>query len=151
MPSMAFFNNQGQITPKWLVWSDQNSNSSEILCMSWLSASLTKIRSIMNVLARRHHFPIIVYENLFQCSRPCNTEVNDPIRLEIEYICDLTTVLDTCKFGEDPIKTTEKTVETPFSPFKVYARFRLSWQPQFWSNLPQNLMQPFILPHWCYK
>ena len=29
--SMAFFNNQGQITPKWLVWSGQNSNSSEIV------------------------------------------------------------------------------------------------------------------------
>ena len=79
--SMAFFNNQEQITPKWLVWSGQNSNSSEILCLSWIPASLTKIRSRMNVLAWRHHFPIIVYENFFQCWRACNTEVNDPIRL----------------------------------------------------------------------
>ena len=42
---MAIFNNQGQITPKWLVWSGQNLNLSEILCLSWLPASLTKIQS----------------------------------------------------------------------------------------------------------
>ena len=59
---MAFLHNQGQITPKWLVWSGQNSNSSEILCMSWVPAGLTKFRSIMNMLARRYHFPIIVSE-----------------------------------------------------------------------------------------
>ena len=51
--SLAFFNNQGQITPKWLVWSGQNLN------LSWLPASLTQIRSIMYMLAWRHHFPII--------------------------------------------------------------------------------------------
>ena len=49
-------------------------------------ASLTKIRSIMNVLAWRHHFPIIVYKKFFQCSRAHNTEVNDPIRLEFKLI-----------------------------------------------------------------
>ena len=86
MSSMAFFNNR-QVTPKWLVWSGQNSNSSEILFLSWLPESLTKIRSIMNVLARRHHFPIIVYENFFQCSRARSTEVNDPVRLEFELAC----------------------------------------------------------------
>ena len=32
---------------------------SEILCLAWLPASLTKIRSKMNELAWRHHFPII--------------------------------------------------------------------------------------------
>ena len=58
MSSMAFFNNQGQISPKWLVWSGQNSNLSEILCLSWLPASLTKIQSIMNVLAWRHHYSL---------------------------------------------------------------------------------------------
>ena len=34
----------------------------------------------------RHHFPIIVYEKFFQCSRACNTEANDPILLEFEFI-----------------------------------------------------------------
>ena len=74
MSSMAFFNNQGQITLKCLVWSGQNSNSSEIICLSRLPASLTKIRSIMNVLAWRNHFPIIVYGKFFQCSRARNTD-----------------------------------------------------------------------------
>ena len=36
---------QGHVTPKWLIRSGRNSNSSEILCLSWLPASLTKIRS----------------------------------------------------------------------------------------------------------
>ena len=35
---------QGHVTPKWLIRSSRNSNSSEILCLSWLPASLTKIR-----------------------------------------------------------------------------------------------------------
>ena len=34
---------QGQVTPKWLIRSGRNSNSSKILCLSWLPASLTKI------------------------------------------------------------------------------------------------------------
>ena len=66
--------------------------------------SLTKIRSIMNVLAWRHDFPIIGYEKFFQCFRACNTEVNDPIWLEFKLIRDFMPALDTCKFGEDPIK-----------------------------------------------
>ena len=39
---------QGHVTPKWLIWSSRNLNSSEILCLSWLPAGLTKIRSKMN-------------------------------------------------------------------------------------------------------
>ena len=30
-----------------------------------------------------------------------------------------------------------------FSHYMFNGRFWLPWQPQFWSNLPQNLMQPF--------
>ena len=33
------------------------SNSSELLCLSWLPATLMMIRSKMNELARRHQFP----------------------------------------------------------------------------------------------
>ena len=36
--------------------------------------------------------------------RARNTEVHDPTQLEFEVIRDFTPVLDTCKFGEDPIK-----------------------------------------------
>ena len=50
------------ITPKWLIRSGLNSNLSEILCLSWLLAILTKIWSKANELAWRHHFPIIRQE-----------------------------------------------------------------------------------------
>ena len=35
---------QGQITPKWVVWSGQKSNSSQLLCLSWIPATLMMIR-----------------------------------------------------------------------------------------------------------
>ena len=60
-------------------------------------------------------------------------------------------VLVTCKNKKDQIKKKKKKkkkrekVETSFSPLKVNGGFLLSWKPEFGSNLPQNLMQPF--PH----
>ena len=50
---------QGQVTPKWVVWSSPKSNSSELFCLSWLPATLMMIRSKMNKLAWRQHFPIV--------------------------------------------------------------------------------------------
>ena len=80
MSSMAFFNNQGQITPNRLVRSGQNSNLSETLCLYRLSASLTKIRPIMNVLAGRHYFPIIMYEKFSSAQgREHWSEWSDPV------------------------------------------------------------------------
>ena len=35
---------QGQVTPKWAVWFGPKSNSSELLCLSWLPATLMMIR-----------------------------------------------------------------------------------------------------------
>ena len=35
---------QGQVTPKWVIWSGPKSNSSELLCLSWLPATLMMIR-----------------------------------------------------------------------------------------------------------
>ena len=68
---------------------------------------------------------------------------DDPIRLEFELIWDFTPVLDTCKFGEDPIKDDWEKVETPFPHYKSMGAFGCHdnhSQRQFWSNLPQNLM-----------
>ena len=48
-------------------------------------------------------------------------------------------VLVTFKYNKDRIKNTWEKVETSFSPLP------LPWKPEFWSNLPQNCMQPF--PH----
>ena len=54
-------------------------------------------------------------------------------------------VLVICKYKKDRIKSNREKVETPFSPLYVSGGFLLPWKPEFWSNLPQNLMQPF--PH----
>ena len=56
MLNMAFFGIQGQVTPKWNIRSDQISNSSEILWLSWLSESLKKIRLKVNTLSSGKHF-----------------------------------------------------------------------------------------------
>ena len=53
MSNENFIRPQGQVTPKWLIRSSQNSNSSEILCLSWLPASLRKIQSIRAVAGLR--------------------------------------------------------------------------------------------------
>ena len=53
------FVTQGQVTPKRVVWFGPKSNSTELLCLSWLPATLMMIRSKMSELAWRHHFPII--------------------------------------------------------------------------------------------
>ena len=53
------FVTQGRVTLKWVVWSGPKSNSCELLCLSWLPATLMMIRSKMNKLGWRQHFPII--------------------------------------------------------------------------------------------
>ena len=53
------FVTQGQVTPKWVVWFRPKSNLTELLRLSWLTATFMMIRSKMNKLAWRHHFPII--------------------------------------------------------------------------------------------
>ena len=56
--SMGIFPDaQGQLTPQSLVESGPNSNSSEILWLSSLPASMKKIRSKMKALERTQHFP----------------------------------------------------------------------------------------------
>ena len=61
---------QGQIsfqkTYKWVMETrGPKSNSSELLCLSWLPATLMTIWSKMNELACRHHFPIISLWEIF--------------------------------------------------------------------------------------
>ena len=55
---------QGQVTSK-LVLSGPKSNSFELLCLSWLPATLMMIRSTMNELAWRQHFPMISLWEIF--------------------------------------------------------------------------------------
>ena len=51
-----FVHAQGHLTPNAMVRSGQNSNSSEILCLSLLHVSLTMIRSKLKVLAWINRF-----------------------------------------------------------------------------------------------
>ena len=73
------FVTQRQVTPKWVVWFGPKSNSTELLCLSWLPATLMMIRSKKNKLAWRHHFPIISLWNFFRCSRAANSIVSGQI------------------------------------------------------------------------
>ena len=50
------FVTQGRVTPNQIVWSRPNSNFAKILCLSWLSTSLMKIRSKIKTLSIRQHF-----------------------------------------------------------------------------------------------
>ena len=59
------FVTQGQVTPKWVIWFGPKSNSTELLCLSWLPATLMMIQSKMNKLAWRHHFSIISLWEIF--------------------------------------------------------------------------------------
>ena len=61
----VIFVTQGQVTPKWVVWFGPKSNSTELLCLSWLPATLMMIQSKMNKLAWRHHFSIISLWKIF--------------------------------------------------------------------------------------
>ena len=74
--SMGIFPDaQGQLTPQSLVQSSRISNSSEMLWVFSLPATMKKIRSKMKVLECSQHFPIIT---LWELSVAMDTRV--PIR-----------------------------------------------------------------------
>ena len=56
-------------------------------------------------------------------------------------------VLITFKYYKDQIKNNQEKVETSFSPLQANRDFLLPRKPEFWSNLSQNLMQPFPHPN----
>ena len=80
------------------------SNSPELLCLSWLPATLMMIRSKMNELAWRHHFPIISLWEFFKPSRAANSVVSGPICPKFELVRDFMNVLVTCKYKKVQIK-----------------------------------------------
>ena len=114
---------QGHVTPKWLIWSSRNSNSSEILWLSWLPASLTKIWSKMNKLAWRYHFPIISLWEIFRRSRAANSIVSGPIWPKVKCLQDFMHVLVTCKYKRIGSKTTEKRWRHRFPYYKSMGAF----------------------------
>ena len=107
---------QGQIsfqkTYKWAMETrGPKSNSSELLCLTWLPATLMMIRSKMNELAWRHHFPIISLWEFFRRSRAANSIVSGPIWPKFELVRDLMHVLVTCKYKTDRIKNNREKVD----------------------------------------
>ena len=111
-----FFGTQRHVTRKWLVRPGRNSNVFMILWLSWLPASLTKIRSIINLLAWKHHLPILSLWDYFRCSKLPNSILNCLIRLENKFFRDFMPILDICKFDTDLIQNDWEKVEASFSP-----------------------------------
>ena len=97
------------------------------------------IRSKMNEIAWRQHFPIISLWEIWRRSRAAYSVVSGPIWSKFELVRDLMHVLVTCKYKKDRIKNKREKVETMFSPLQVNWGFLLPWKPEFWSNLPQTL------------
>ena len=84
---------------KWMIQSGWNLNSSEILSLSWIPASLAKFRSIMTDKRWRYHFPIIsqwellvAWQLKFWSSLPRNLISATPLMLYIK--CDQDWVQD---------------------------------------------------------
>ena len=93
-----FLDAQGQLTPKSVVRSGRNSNSSEILCMSSLPASIKRIQSKMTEKKWRHCFPHYKSMGAFCCH---GNQSFDPICPKA--ICSLspTPVMLHIKFDQD--------------------------------------------------
>ena len=92
--SMGIFPDaQGQLTPQSLVRSGRISNSSEMLWMSLLPASMKKIRSKMKALEWTQQF--------FSRARADNSGVGVGIWPKFELIQAFMHVLVTCKNEDD--------------------------------------------------
>ena len=90
----------GLIRPKF--------NSTKLLCLSWLPATLMMIPLKMNKLAWRH--------------RPFSV-VSDPIWPKFELVWDFTHVLITCKYNKDRTKSNREKVESHFPHYKSMGDF----------------------------
>ena len=107
--SMGIFPDaQWQLTPQSLVRFGRISNSSEMLWMFSLPASMKKIRSKMKALEWTQHFPH--YNSMVAM------ETSGRIWPNFELIQALIHVLITCKYEKNPIKNSGENVMTSFSP-----------------------------------
>ena len=69
-----------------------------------VTSNLMMIRSNMNELAWRQHFPILSLWEIFRRSRAANSVVSGPIWPKFELVRDYMHVLVTCKYKKDRIK-----------------------------------------------
>ena len=107
---------QGQVTPKWVVWSRPKSNSPELLCLSWLPATLMMIRWKNEQASMETPFFHYRSMEIFRHSRAANSVVSGLMWPKFELVCDFMHVLVTCKYIKDRIKINREKVETSFSP-----------------------------------
>ena len=113
---MGFFSYaQGQLTPQSLVRSGRISNSSEMLWMFSLPASMKKIRSKMKALEWTKHFSH--YNSMVAM------ETSGRIWPNFELIQALIHVLITCKYEKNPIKNSGENVMTSFPHYKSMGIF----------------------------
>ena len=130
---------QGHVTPKWVVWSGSKSNTFELLCLSWLLATLIMIWSKMNELAWRQHFPSIRLWEIFRRSRAANSVVSSLIWPEFKLIRDFMHVQVTCKYKKDWIKNTEKRWRHCFPHYKSMWAFCCHGNQSFNPICPKTL------------
>ena len=115
------------------------SNLSELLGLSWLSATLMMIRSKMNELAWRHYFPIISLWEIFETSGAANSVVSGPIWPKFELVRDFMQVLFTCKIKRVGSKTTEKRWRNHFPNYKSMGAFCCHGNKSFDPICPKTL------------
>ena len=144
------FHTQWQVTTKWVVWFGPKSNSTELLCLSWLPATLMMIRSKMNELAWRHHFPIIGYGNSFRRSRAANYVVSGPIWPKFELLRDFIHIPVTCKYKKYWIKSNrEKGGDTIF-PIISQWELSVAMDTRVLIQSISKHYAAFRHPQWCY-
>ena len=108
---------QRQLTPKSVMKSCRNSNSSELLWLFLLSARIKKLHPKMKELEWSQHFSH--YKSMgffFRRSRAANSYVPGRILPNFEPIRDFIVVFVTCKNNEEQIKNEGARVVTRFSP-----------------------------------
>ena len=106
-----FSDAQGQLTPLSLVRSVRISNSSEMLWMSSLPASMKKIQSKLEALECSQH-----YTSFFRRARADNSGVGGGIWPKFELIQAFMHILVTCKNQNDQFINEGARVITRFLP-----------------------------------
>ena len=91
-----FSDTQGQLTPKYVMESSPNSNSSELLCLVLLSARMKKTHPKMMVLEWSQHFSHYKSMGIFPDAQGQLTHKSLVQSCRIEPIRDFMVVLVTC-------------------------------------------------------
>ena len=144
------FVTQLQVTPKWVVWFGPKSNSSELLCLSWLPATLMMIRSKMNEQAWRHHFHTISLWEFFRRSIAANPVVSGPIWPKFELVREFMHVLVTCKYKKDRLKKQPRKGGDTIFPIISQWGISFAMGTRVSIQSASKHYAAFLHPQWCY-